>query len=84
MSGREHVCAGSDFVYNYAGTLMWILNNLDAFPESMGYASPSHMGMPGKIWGVVRALEEVYGWSEDEIKGLLGDNLIQVYKANWQ
>ncbi|WNC73961.1 membrane dipeptidase [Thalassotalea psychrophila] len=84
ISGREHVCAGSDFVYNYAGTLMWILNNPDAFPESMGYASPSHMGMPGEIWGVVRALEEIYGWNENEIKGLLGGNLIRVYKANWQ
>ena len=84
LAGAEAVCAGSDYVYNYADTLMWVLKNPDQFPPSMGYASPSHMGMPGEIWGVVRVLQEVYGWTDDEISGLLGGNLLRVYEANWQ
>ena len=29
MAGPEAVCAGSDYVYNYAGTLDWVLRNPD-------------------------------------------------------
>lgn len=78
------MCAGSDYVYNYAGTLLWILKNPDQFPPSMGYATPSHMGMPGEIWGAVRYLQENNGWTDDEIVGLIGGNLLRVYKANWE
>ncbi len=84
LVGAEAVCAGSDYVYNYAGTLMWVLKNPDQFPPSMGYATPSHMGMPGEIWGAVRVLEDRYGWSEEEIRGLLGENLLRVYRENWE
>ena len=84
LAGAEAVCAGSDYVYNYAGTLMWVLKNPDQFPPEMGYASPSHMGMPGEIWGTVRVLQETFGWTDDEIHGLLGGNLLRVYRANWQ
>ncbi len=84
LVGAEAVCAGSDYVYNYADTLMWVLQNPDQFPPEMGYASPSHMGMPGEIWGAVRVLQEVYGWNDGEIRGLLGGNLLRVYRANWQ
>jgi microsomal dipeptidase-like Zn-dependent dipeptidase len=31
----------------------------------------------------VRELIETYGWSDDEIHGFLGDNLLRVYEANW-
>jgi membrane dipeptidase len=84
LVGAEAVCAGSDYVYNYADTLMWILKNPNEFPPEMGYATPSHMGMPGEIWGAVKVLEDTYGWTEKEIRGLLGENLLRVYQANWE
>jgi len=84
LVGAEAVCAGSDYVYNYAGTLDWILRNPEEFPPEMGYATPSHMGMPGEIWGAVKVLEDVYGWTGREIRGLLGENLLRVYSANWE
>ena len=84
LAGPEAVCAGSDYVKNYAGTLDWVLRNPEMFPPEMGYASPSHMGMPREIWGVVRYLQENHGWTNDEIVGLIGGNLLRVYKANWQ
>jgi len=83
MVGRDKLCVGPDYVYNYAETLLWILNNPENFPVEMGYATPSHMGKPGEIWGVVRELEDRYGWSKDEIRGFLGANLLRLYKANW-
>ena len=42
------------------------------------------MGKPGEIWGVVRVLEDLYGWTEPEIRGFLGENLLRLYKANWE
>ncbi|KAA1188877.1 hypothetical protein F0M18_16875 [Pseudohalioglobus sediminis] len=84
LVGPEALCHGSDYVYNYADTLLWILRNPKNFPVEMGYATPSHMGKPGEVWGVVRELEDTYGWTEAEIRGFLGENLLRVYKANWE
>ncbi len=83
LVGADCTCAGPDYVYNYAETLLWILKNPKNFPIEMGYATPTHMGKPGEIWGVVRELETTFGWTEEEIKGFLGGNLMRVYKANF-
>ena len=83
LVGAKATCVGPDYVYNYADTLLWILRNPKNFPIEMGYATPSHMGKPGEIWGVVRVLQETYGWTDEEIRGFLGENLLRVYKANW-
>ena len=37
----------------------------------------------GFIWDVV-ALQEEHDWSEEEIIGFLGENLMRVYDANWK
>jgi membrane dipeptidase len=82
--GRDKLCVGPDYVYNYAETLLWILQNPKNFPIEMGYATPSHMGKPGEIWGVVRELHSRYSWSDEEIRGFLGENLLRLYRANWK
>ena len=51
------------------------------FPIEMGYATPSHMGMPGEVWGVAKELEVTFGWTEKEIRGFLGENLLRVWQA---
>jgi membrane dipeptidase len=84
LVGAKATCSGSDYVYNYADTLLWILKNPKNFPVEMGYATPSHMGKPGEVWGVVRELQETYGWTDDEIRGFLGENLLRVFEANWK
>jgi membrane dipeptidase len=83
LTGPEHVCAGSDYVWNYAETLHWILRNPKDFPVESGYATPSHMGKPSEMWGAARVLQETYGWTDEEIAGFLGENLVRFYKATW-
>jgi membrane dipeptidase len=83
LTGPEHVCAGSDYVWNYADSLLWILKNPKNFPIEMGYATPSHMGKPSEMWGAARVLEEVYGWTDEEIAGFLGENLVRFYTDVW-
>ena len=84
LVGAEHVCAGSDYVFNYGDALHWILNNPKDFPIEMGYATPTHMGKPSEVWGVARVLEETYGWTHEEVAGFLGENLVRFYRANWE
>ncbi len=84
LVGPEHVGAGSDYVFNYAETLDWVLRNPTQFPPEMGYASPSHMGKPGEVWGVVKELEATFGWKDHEIRGLLGANILRVYRDVWR
>ena len=83
LTGPEHVCAGSDYVWNYADTLLWILKNPENFPIDMGYATPSQMGKPAAMWGAARVLEEAYGWTDEEISGFLGENLVRFYNDVW-
>jgi microsomal dipeptidase-like Zn-dependent dipeptidase len=33
---------------------------------------------------MVPVLEEKYGWTEKEIRGFLGENVLRVYEANWK
>lgn len=84
LVGAEHVCAGSDYVWNYADTLLWILQNPQNFPVEMGYATPSHMGKPKEVWGAARVLEETYGWTQEEVAGFLGENLVRFYEQVWR
>ncbi|TRX53434.1 dipeptidase [Thalassomonas sp. M1454] len=84
LVGVEATCAGSDYVYNLNDLNKWILANPDQFPPEMGYASPSQLGLPSEIWGVVRVLEDRYNWTEEEVRMFLGDNLLRVYAANWK
>lgn len=83
-TGPEHVCAGSDYVHYYAGTLDWVLRNPEMFPPEMGYAMLSHIGVPDEIWGVVRYLQENNGWIDEGIVGLIGGNPLWVYEASWE
>ncbi|MEH6611613.1 MAG: membrane dipeptidase [Halioglobus sp.] len=84
LTGPEHVCAGSDYVWNYGDSLKWILENPKDFPVEMGYATPTHMGKPQEMWGAARVLQEVYGWTDDEIAGFLGENLKRFYGQVWK
>ncbi len=84
LVGWEATCGGSDYVHNYAQALDPIIRNQDKYPISSGYGTVTEMGFPEDIWGVARILEVQYNWTEEEIRGFLGENLLRVYKANWK
>lgn len=84
LVGAQAVGAASDYVWNYGESLMMILKNPTKYPPEMGYASPSHMGLPGDVWGIAKELEDTFGWTEEEIRGFLGENVLRIYKANWK
>ena len=86
LVGAQHTCWGSDHLtpQAYVDALDFVLRNPESYPPELGYGSPTQIAQPGDIWGVVPVLENQYGWSEEEIRGFLGENLLRVYEANWK
>jgi microsomal dipeptidase-like Zn-dependent dipeptidase len=86
LVGAEHTCWGSDHLTAqvYVDALDFVLRNPQSYPPELGYGSQTQIARPRDIWGVVRVLEDKYGWTEKEIRGFLGQNLLRVYKANWK
>jgi microsomal dipeptidase-like Zn-dependent dipeptidase len=85
LVGAEHTCFGSDHLTAevYIEALDFVLRNPESYPPKLGYGAQTQIALPRDIWGVVAVLEDEYDWSEDEIRGFLGENLMRVYEANW-
>lgn len=83
LVGREYTCYGSDYSYMYKSFLENFIAVVDKYPPEKGFAAPTQNAIGGDIWGVARVLEDEYGWSEEEIRGFLGENLMRVFKAVW-
>lgn len=84
LVGREHTCYGSDYSHMFADFLKAFIGVVDKYPPEKGFGAPTQNSGGGDIWGVARILEDKYKWSESEIKGFLGENLMRVYKENWK
>ncbi|SPJ28934.1 dipeptidase [Falsiruegeria mediterranea] len=83
MVGKQATCFGVDYVENYGVALDPIIRNPEKYPPAQGYGLPTHMAPPADVWAVARTLEEEHGWSEGDIRGVMGANLMRLYKANW-
>ena len=84
LVGREYTCYASDYSYTYESFLKAFLGDVDNYPPEKGFGAPTQNAGGRDIWGVARVLEDRYGWSETEIRGFLGENLMRVFEANWQ
>ncbi|MEM9063439.1 MAG: membrane dipeptidase [Pseudomonadota bacterium] len=83
LVGRDHTCYGSDKLHHYFDMLMAAIPNVELYPPERGFGAPMEAATGADIWGIVAVLEDKYGWSEKDIRGFLGENLMRVYEANW-
>ncbi len=83
LVGRDHTCYASDYSYMYKAFLNSFIAVVDKYPPEKGFGAPTQNAGGGDIWGVARVLEDQYDWSEEDIRGFLGENLMRVYAANW-
>ena len=83
LVGRRYTCYASDYSYTYEAFLRGFLGDVENYPPEKGFGAPTQNAGGRDIWGVARVLEEKYGWSEEDIRGFLGENLMRVYAANW-
>ena len=83
LVGREYTCYASDYSYMYGAFLKAFIGQVDKYPPENGFGAPTENAWGGDIWGVARVLEKKYAWSESDIRGFLGENVMRVFSAYW-
>jgi membrane dipeptidase len=84
LIGRDKTCFSTDYMHNAIGMFKDNVANVDVYPPEKGFGSPAKNTAVEHIWGIAAILEDEYDWSEDDIRGFLGENLMRVYEANWK
>jgi membrane dipeptidase len=84
LIGRDGTCFSTDYMHNAKGMFDRDVSNVEVFPPEKGFGVPAQNTAAEHIWDVVAVLEDEYGWSEEDIRGFLGENLMRVYEANWE
>lgn len=84
LIGPEHVDIGLDYVFDTAEFAAQILARPDLFPPDQGYdQGPSKMVEPERFPEIAEGLIKL-GYSEDQIKGVLGHNNLRVARQVWK
>ena len=83
LIGKDRTCFSTDFLHNYQDFLNALLPATDAYPPELGMGAPTQNTTIEQGWAVARVLSEDHGWTDDEIRGFLGENILRVYAANW-
>ena len=83
LIGRDKTCYSTDYMHNAYGMFRDNVANVDVFPPEKGFGSPAKNTAAEHVWDVAAILEDEYGWSEDDVRGFLGENLMRVYGAVW-
>lgn len=84
LIGRDKTCFSTDYVHNYEDYLKENLPKTEVYPPELGFGAPMANVTIEQGWAVARILQEDHGWSDSEIRGFLGENLMRVYAANWK
>lgn len=84
LIGRDRVCFSTDYVHNILDYYKRDIGNTDVYPPELGFGGPTSNVAPENIWDIVTILEDEHGWSEEEIIGFMGENLMRTYQANWK
>ena len=84
LVGRDKTCFATDYVHNILAYFERDIPNVKIYPPELGFGSPAQNIAPENIWDIASILEDDHGWSEKDIRGFLGENLMRVYEANWK
>jgi microsomal dipeptidase-like Zn-dependent dipeptidase len=84
LIGRDKTAYSTDYMHNAATFFANNVANYEIYPPEKGFGAPASNLAAEHIWDVVAVLEDEHGWSEAEIRGFLGGNLLRVYEANWR
>lgn len=84
LIGKDKVCFSTDYVHNIEDYYKRDIANTDIYPPELGFGAPISNIAAENIWDVAALLEDKHGWTEKEIRGFLGENLMNVYQANWK
>ncbi len=83
LIGKDKTCFSTDYMGNPLEMFRKSIAKVDFYPPEKGFGGPASNMAAQHIWDVAAILEDEHGWTEDEIRGFLGENLLRVYAANW-
>ncbi len=83
LVGPEHVGIGLDYVFDTSELDQLIADNPDMYPPEKGYDRGIAMVEPERIPIIAEALLQD-GWSENDLRGFLGENNLRVAKQVWK
>lgn len=83
LVGPEHVGLGLDYCFDRREMDDFLKNNPDIFPPEQGYASGIRIAAPEQIPEIAEGLLDT-GYSEDEVRGMLGENHLRVARQVWK
>lgn len=84
LIGRDRLCFSTDYVHNILDYYKRDIANTEVYPPELGFGAPASNIAAEHIWDVAAILEDEHAWTETEIRGFLGENLMRVYAANWK
>jgi len=85
LVGPEHVGLGIDYVHDVEPLLVANDQNPDMWPTELGYGDPVNWRFmpPEEIPNIVQGMVDL-GYTDDEIRGMLGENWIRVMRQVWK
>jgi len=83
LLGREHVALGIDYVVDQKEVEEHMAKMRATFPPGLGYEPGVRTIPPEQLPEIVERLLHM-GYAEDDLRGLLGTNLLRVAKAVWK
>jgi membrane dipeptidase len=81
--GTSHIGIGLDFVFDQAGLSHTLNSSASIWPAGQGYEGDIGFLPPEHLPWVTEELV-VRGYSDDDIRGILGGNMMRVAKAVWK
>jgi membrane dipeptidase len=86
LIGSEHVGFGLDLApvarWDEEGHRIWAQKNPGLAPESIDKISIAGLDKPSRIINIARGLVS-RGYTDEEITGILGENILRLFKAVW-
>lgn len=83
LIGRDRTCFSTDYLPNAEAFFADSVANVDIYPPEKGFGVPASNMAAEHVWDTVAALEDNYEWSEEDVIGFLGENLLKVYQTTW-
>ena len=80
LVGAAHVGFGLDYIPDTSGLLAWIRSRPETFPADQ-HRTTNALGGPGKVIEPMVALMLRAGYAEADVRNVLGENWLRVFRA---